>query len=472
MHYERDKLYRYFYAIAEFGEINGIFILGYYVRFGGLLNFKFNNPYVTLLTFSDFAWVAVAAVYKLYDSPTVPNPAGGRIRKSLMAYLSFVFLYFGFIVLSQGFSYSREFHLFFLLCVLVVVGFNSVLYSSALSFFAIRGRLSRSVLLVGAGVDGRRFIKATEAPVSGYKVVGVFDDDEKKAVHLNGLYLGKVSHMAEWLRGRDKSLKVDEIVVALPPAKMGVIQEVIRTAESHFLGVKLIPPLRNLYPGLSYRLEHLDGVPLMVRREDRMSYLHNRVLKRVLDIIVSLIALVFVFPFLYIASLVLIKLSSPGPVFFKQRRKGYRGDVFTCYKFRTMKVVPQELADEIQATPDDPRKTKVGDFYRRKNLDEFPQFINVLKGEMSVVGPRPHPIYLDQKYQDIVSSYNVRFFAKPGLTGWAQVNGHRGETKDAAAMKKRVEHDIWYIENWSLGLDIRIILLTILKMIKGDPNAY
>ncbi|MGC8558860.1 MAG: sugar transferase, partial [Nitrososphaeria archaeon] len=324
--------------------------------------------------------MAVAAVYKLYDSPATPNPAGGRIRKSLVAYLSFVFLYFGFIVLSQGFTYSREFHLFFLLCVLIAIGINSILYSSTLSFFAIRGRLSRNVLLVGAGTDGRKFMKATEAPVSGYKVIGVFDDDERKARQLNGLYLGKVSELGEWLKKKDKFLKVDEIVVALPPVKMDVIQEVIGAAERNFLNVKLIPPLRNLYPGLSFRLEHLDGIPLMVRREDKMSYLHNRIVKRIMDIVISLLALVIVFPFLYIISLILIKFSSPGPVFFKQKRKGYRGDVFTCYKFRTMKVVPQEVADELQATPDDPRKTKVGDFYRRKNLDEFPQFINVLKG--------------------------------------------------------------------------------------------
>jgi len=210
---------------------------------------------------------------------------------------------------------------------------------------------------------------------------------------------------------------------------------------------------------------------LMVRREDRMSYAHNRVIKRAFDVLFSSAVLVLIFPILYVTAAIFIKLSSKGKVFFTQHRKGYRGKPFVCYKFRTMHDSDKSM-EVVQATPDDPRKFKFGDFLRRKNIDEFPQFINVLKGEMSVVGPRPHMVEHDEMYAKIISQYNLRFFAKPGITGWAQVNGYRGRTDDPELMRKRVEHDIWYIENWSLGLDIRIILLTILKMIKGDPNAY
>jgi lipopolysaccharide/colanic/teichoic acid biosynthesis glycosyltransferase len=166
----------------------------------------------------------------------------------------------------------------------------------------------------------------------------------------------------------------------------------------------------------------------------------------------------------------LIKLTSKGPVFFKQLRSGENSEAFYCYKFRTMKVNDQ--CDEMQATKDDPRITKIGAFLRKTNLDEMPQFLNVFLGSMSVIGPRPHMLKHTESYSEQIDDFMVRHFIKPGITGWAQVNGFRGETKEVGDMENRVKHDIWYIENWNFLLDFKILFLTIYRMTFGDPNAF
>jgi exopolysaccharide biosynthesis polyprenyl glycosylphosphotransferase len=196
----------------------------------------------------------------------------------------------------------------------------------------------------------------------------------------------------------------------------------------------------------------------------------NRIVKRGFDIVFSSLTLLVLTPIVFPIVALLIKLSSRGPIFFKQERTGEQGNSFWCWKFRTMQVNPD--ADKVQATWNDARITSIGRFLRKTNMDELPQFLNVLKGEMSVVGPRPHMLKHTEDYRQRVSKFLVRHFAKPGITGWAQVNGFRGETKQVSDMEKRVEADIWYVENWSLLLDLRIIFKTILNMIRGEKNAY
>jgi undecaprenyl-phosphate galactose phosphotransferase/putative colanic acid biosynthesis UDP-glucose lipid carrier transferase len=196
----------------------------------------------------------------------------------------------------------------------------------------------------------------------------------------------------------------------------------------------------------------------------------NRLTKKAFDVVFSFFVIVGIFSWLFPVLMILVKLSSPGPIFFRQKRSGEDNRDFTCLKFRTMRV--NQLADELQATAKDPRITKLGAFMRKTNLDELPQFFNVLWGNMSVVGPRPHMLKHTQEYSALIDNYLVRHFAKPGITGWAQVNGYRGETKELIEMKKRVEFDIWYIENWSFLLDLKIVWLTVRNMVKGEEKAY
>jgi putative colanic acid biosynthesis UDP-glucose lipid carrier transferase len=207
-------------------------------------------------------------------------------------------------------------------------------------------------------------------------------------------------------------------------------------------------------------------------REAPLDEIVNKRAKRVFDIIFSSLILGTIFPIVYIISALAIKLTSRGPIIFKQLRNGEDGKPFICYKFRTMRVLEQSVSDSQQAVPDDPRMTWVGKILRRTNFDELPQFWNVLKGDMSVVGPRPHMLKHTEDYRKIIGSYMVRHFVKPGVTGWAQVNGFRGATETSEKMERRVHYDVYYIEHWSFSFDLEIIGKTIVKMFTGDKNAY
>ena len=208
---------------------------------------------------------------------------------------------------------------------------------------------------------------------------------------------------------------------------------------------------------------------LFTNRREPLTQMSNIILKRTFDIVVSLLTCLVLIPFLPIIALI-IKLQSPGPLFFVQQRTGLNGRNFNCYKFRSMHVNKQ--ADMLQATKNDPRKFPFGEFMRKTNIDEFPQFFNVLKGDMSIVGPRPHMLLHTEQYGTLINKYMVRHFCRPGITGWAQVTGCRGETKELWQMEERIKRDIWYLENWTFWLDIKIILKTALTIIRPDKQAY
>ena len=221
--------------------------------------------------------------------------------------------------------------------------------------------------------------------------------------------------------------------------------------------------------GLNLKREFLDDIEIYATYENPLQNSVNKALKRVFDIVLSLVFLVItalLFPIIYL----IIKIQSPGPIFFKQLRTGLDGKDFYCLKFRSMHV--NKDADRLQATKNDPRKFPFGNFMRKANIDELPQFWNVLKGDMSIVGPRPHMLAHTEQYSQLIDKYMVRHFVKPGVTGWAQVTGYRGETKELWQMEGRVKRDIWYMEHWSIWLDIRIIWLTIKTIFIHDKHAY
>ncbi len=210
--------------------------------------------------------------------------------------------------------------------------------------------------------------------------------------------------------------------------------------------------------------------PFLGWKPEKMGYFHNRVLKRTFDIVFSLLVIVFVLSWMVPLLGILIKLESRGPVFFIQQRTGLFNSTFPCIKFRSMKVNSE--CDDVQASKTDPRVTRVGAFIRKNNIDEFPQFINVLLGHMSVVGPRPHMLSHTDEYSQLISDFMVRHSVKPGITGWAQIKGYRGPTITVDRMRSRVRHDIWYIENWSFLLDVKCVCMTVVNFVKGQENAF
>jgi exopolysaccharide biosynthesis polyprenyl glycosylphosphotransferase len=219
------------------------------------------------------------------------------------------------------------------------------------------------------------------------------------------------------------------------------------------------------------QIDYLHEIPIISLRHEPLEDIGNRIKKRVFDVLFSSFVILFILSWLLPIIALLIKLSSKGPVLFVQNRLGRDNKVFKMYKFRTLKFERDENKFR-QVIKNDDRVYKIGKFLRKTSLDEMPQFFNVLTGQMSVCGPRPHPLALNDAYKNIVDSYSVRQFLKPGITGWAQVNGFRGEIQNTLKMKKRIEFDLWYMENWSLWFDVKVIFLTVFKLVKGDENAF
>lgn len=340
-----------------------------------------------------------------------------------------------------------------------------VIVRMLLKFYRRKGYNFKKVIIVGAGKNGMELYRVMKDDISsGFNILGFFDDNlALKEILPN--FLGTTDQVEKFAEEND----LDEIYCTLPGTNDEKILRLLNFSEKNMIRFYIVPEIfRNVKKSMV--MEILESIPLLTIRREPLQAFYNRALKRAFDIVFSLFILCTIFPILYLVVGIMIKLSSPGPIFFKQKRTGLYGRDFECYKFRTMKVNAE--ADTMQAVKDDPRKTKIGNFLRKTNLDEFPQFINVLKGEMSVVGPRPHMLKHTEQYSVLIDKYMVRHLVSPGVTGWAQVTGYRGETKTLEQMEGRVKRDVWYIENWSFFLDLKIIVVTILNMCRGEKNAY
>lgn len=255
--------------------------------------------------------------------------------------------------------------------------------------------------------------------------------------------------------------------------KRGDLDRILTLCLSHTV-VPYIIPAGLKYYSERYQVQFFNDIPIVAVRKNPLERFRYKALKRVFDILFALALLLTVLPVLFFIIAVLIKMDSNGPVFFVQKRWGMNNAPFNALKFRSMSTRSSDVVDGKyqQAQRNDPRITKVGAILRKTNLDELPQFVNVLLGDMSIVGPRPHPEPLNLESKDVVNNYLQRHLVKPGITGWAQVNGARGETRKVSQMQKRVDYDIWYIENWSFMLDIRIIFQTVWNMYKGEQQAF
>ena len=263
---------------------------------------------------------------------------------------------------------------------------------------------------------------------------------------------------------------VMDVYVAVAPERMGDVRSLMSEAEKQCVRLKFIPDFGGAI-GSPYTVSYLGGeFPIITLRQEPLEEMSSRFKKRIFDVLFSSMVILFILSWLYPVLAILIKLQSRGPVLFKQLRSGRNDEPFWCYKFRSMTVNGD--SDKKQATKDDARVTSIGKFLRRTSLDEMPQFFNVFLGNMSVVGPRPHMLKHTEEYKAIIDQYMVRQFLKPGITGWAQVNGFRGETRASSDMENRVKCDIYYLENWSTMFDVKIIFMTIINVIKGEKNAF
>ncbi len=457
---------RFAVAVGDLILVNALFILAMYLFYrhrGGieLMQMKY-----------DFVLVNMAYALSLFncgvilDRRVVYSEKIMELVARTVTMFAVVLLAALLILESSILSVGYWFAYFTLLFVSVSIWRISIRH--ALTRYRSRGGNSRNIIILGAGrIANEVYNSNITNEIYGYKFLGFFDDRNPEDYRVDPtLVKGKLDEVEEFI----KQNGVDEVICALPAGDDRKALPIMRYAENNMIRFLIIPDFMR-FVSRSVSLGFLDkSIPVVFLRSEPLLKSYNRLLKRTFDIVFSLCFLLTIFPFLFIIIGTIIKLTSKGPIFFKQKRTGENGNTFNCLKFRTMEV--NKDADTVQATKDDCRVTRIGSFLRKTNLDETPQFLNVLVGDMSVVGPRPHMLKHTETYSKLIDKYMVRHYAKPGITGWAQVTGFRGETKELSEMEGRVKQDVWYIENWTFWLDIRIIFKTIKNMIRGEENAY
>lgn len=332
---------------------------------------------------------------------------------------------------------------------------------SVLKNLRVNNKNLKHILIVGDNELAFTFArKIRENPYLGFVVSG---------------FLGRSVHVGEEIEGSTvigsfkdldyvlENNRYDRVVLAIPLKYYYKINELVESCEKVGIKAEIIPDYIRYFPAQP-SVDMIEDIPIINIRYVPLDDNFNKFLKYTSDYIISIIAIIITSPIMIITAIA-IKLTSPGPVIFKQERMGHNGEIFEMYKFRSMKVQDPSEEKSEWTTPDDPRKTKVGDLIRKTSIDELPQFFNVLKGDMSVVGPRPERPYFVEQFKETIPKYMVKHQVKPGLTGWAQIHGCRGDT----SIKKRIEYDIEYVENWHMGLDLAIMIKTALKK---NPNAY
>ena len=332
-----------------------------------------------------------------------------------------------------------------------------------LHFFRQKGYNLKHMLLIGYSRAAEEYISRINVnPQWGYVVCGILDDSVPAGTLYKGVkVLGRIDNIYEILPEN----KLDEIAITLSLKDYDRLEEMVEACEKSGVHTKFIPDYNSLVPSQPYT-EDLMGLPVINIRYVPLTNTLNAIAKRVVDIVGSLIGIIVILPILLVIA-ILVKCTSKGPVIFKQERVGLHNKSFNMYKFRTMEIQKESEEKKAWTVKDDPRVTKVGRFIRKTSIDELPQIWNVLKGDMSLVGPRPERPFYVEKFKEEIPRYMVKHQVRPGMTGWAQVNGYRGDT----SIRKRIDYDLYYIENWTPGFDILIMFLTVFKGFI-NKNAY
>lgn len=360
-------------------------------------------------------------------------------------------------------NFSRSMIFIFYVVNIVLTTLSRQVLRNLLQYFRRKGYNLKYILLVGYSRAAEEYITRINAnPQWGYVVRGILDDRVPRGTLYKGVkVLGSIGNLTIILPEN----KLDEIAITLSLQDYGMLEKIVDLCEKSGVHTKFIPDYNSLIPSRPYT-EDLMGLPVINIRYVPLTNTLNWVLKRMVDVIGSAVGLVLVSPIMLLTALA-VKLSSPGPVIFRQERIGLHNKPFQMYKFRTMEIQKESAEKKAWTVKNDPRVTKVGRFLRMTSLDEFPQLYNILRGDMSLVGPRPERPLFVEKFKEEIPRYMIKHQVRPGLTGWAQINGYRGDT----SIRRRIDYDIFYIENWTMGLDIKILFLTIFKGFI-NKNAY
>ena len=421
-----------------------------------------HNLWIVILIVVIVSLFSVRGLYEMHVNRM--TRAEKLFRQSMLTAGTSTILYAAMMMFAGNYGISIKFFLI-LFCVQAILLFILWIVSlQLLKRFRVHGRNSHNVVIIGTGQSALRLTKLlTGEQGYGMRILGYFDN--RIPSDFDGKFLGSIDKLEEFITANN----VHDIFYATSFDNDTLINKVINLADRYFCKLYFTPMLSPKLQYSFYMMNLNSTIPAIAVHQSPLRSVTNRLVKRAFDVLFSGCVLLFS-PIVFIPIAIAIKISSPGPIFFKQLRTGYLGKNFYCYKFRTMRV--SKDADTRQATKDDDRKTRLGNFLRHTSLDELPQFWNVFKGDMSVVGPRPHMLAHTEEYKELIDQYMVRHLVKPGITGWAQIQGFRGATDELWQMEKRVDNDVWYIEHWSMSLDLKIIVRTVTNALKGEENAY
>ena len=436
---------------------------------------KFEGPFaagsVKALSFQQYMVLLIGIVpgflilYYAFNLYTPKRMQGRRleIANITKANTIGVFLVIGALYVLKQLDYSRA--VLFIFYVINIVAETAVrnIIRYILRDMRKKGYNQKHVILVGYSRAAEEYIdRVLQNPQWGYTIRGILDDNVEAGTTYKGIkVIGRIANLMVILPEN----RLDEIAITLGLSEYYRLEEIVALCEKSGVHTKFIPDYNNIIPTKPYT-EDILGLPVINIRHVPLSNTFNAMVKRLMDIVGSVFGIIVASPLMLLACL-LIKLTSPGPLIYKQERVGLHNKTFWMYKFRSMEVQPESEEKKAWTTKNDPRVTGIGKLMRRTSIDELPQLFNILKGDMSLVGPRPERPFFVEKFREEIPRYMVKHQVRPGLTGWAQVNGYRGDT----SIRKRIEYDLYYIENWTIGLDIKIMFLTIFKGFV-NKNAY
>lgn len=456
------------YILTDFAFIQISFLLAWWVKFeSGLIDYEQPLP-MEIYAFWSVVYGAIAVfvgiLISLYAHKRKKRFAD-EVWKILQVHVASLFLLLGLMFFFKQVDISRHYLAIYMMFNTLLILFYRYFLKNGLKQLRKKGYNRQFVLILGAGSLGQRFHNnLKQYPELGYEIVGFLDDhkvwDGIEAARYKPI-LGRIDQLESVLQNK----LIDEVVLALPLEAHHRYARIISICEKIGVRTLIIPDFFDYLPARPY-FDNFAGMPMINVRDIPLDLTGNRVAKRIFDIVFSLLAILLTSPVMLFVAIG-VKLTSKGPMIFKQERVGLNRRTFQMYKFRSMRVLPEGVEDTGWTTENDPRRTKFGAFIRKTSLDELPQFFNVLAGHMSVVGPRPErPYYVDQ-FKEEVPKYMVKHHVRPGITGWAQTHGLRGDT----SIEERIKYDIFYIENWSILLDIKIVLRTVINGFI-NKNAY
>ena len=464
---DNQKLFNRLHVLLDAVIIVIAYVAAWYFRFKSGF-FALSSWYISLTQYMKYLVLIVPvylALYYLFQLYTPKRVQGRRLeawhifQANIIGLLVFIL----YLYLAKLTDYSRKMlFVFFCFNVVFEVVFRNLL-RYILRKYRKRGYNQKHVLLVGYSQAAEGYIdRVLSHPEWGYNIRGILDDNRTRGTEYHGIkILGTTENLSVILPEN----KLDEIVITLSLAEYHKLARIVGMCEKSGVHTKFIPDYNNVIPTRPYT-EDILGMPVINIRHVPLSNAFNAFLKRCVDIFGALVAIILFSPVMLVTAII-IKVTSPGPLIFKQERIGKHNHPFYMYKFRSMVVQEEKTEKQGWTTKNDPRVTPVGKFIRKTSIDELPQLFNILVGDMSLVGPRPERPQFVEKFKEEIPRYMIKHQVRPGLTGWAQVNGYRGDT----SIQKRIEYDLYYIENWTLGLDIKILFLTIFKGFV-NKNAY